>query len=92
MALRVIKQNPGLTYNEFYTRLRMVLPSNDYPQTPQLEGSDAHKGTLLFAPFAATPVPPGPTPTPEPTPTPTPEPAPGCISGLVQQVRKLFGG
>jgi hypothetical protein len=92
MALRVIKQNPGLTYNEFYTRLRTMLPSKDYPQSPQLEGSDAHKGTLLFEPFAATPVPPGPTPTPEPTPTPTPEPAPGCIPGLVQQVKRLFGG
>jgi hypothetical protein len=92
MALRVIKQNPGLTYNEFYTRLRTMLPSKDYPQSPQLEGSDAHKGTLLFEPFAATPVPPGPTPTPEPTPTPTPEPAPGCIPGLMQQVKRLFGG
>ncbi len=89
MALRVIRQNPGLTYSGFYAHLREYLPSNDYPQTPQLEGSDAHKGTLLFEPFASTPVP---EPTPSPDPTPTPQPGPGCVPGMVQQVTKLFKG
>jgi metacaspase-1 len=89
MALRVIRHNHGLSYNEFYTLLRGYLPSNDYPQTPQLEGSEAHKGTLLFEPFASNPVP-GPTPTPQPT--PTPEPGPGCVPGLVQGVTRLFKG
>lgn len=89
MAIRVIRQNPGLTYNEFYTRLRGILPSSDFPQTPQLEGSDLHKGTLLFEPFASTPAP-GPTPTPGPA--PTPEPSPGCIGGLMQQAAKLLKG
>jgi metacaspase-1 len=87
MAIRVIRQNPGLSYSEFYARLRGFLPSSDYPQTPQLEGSDAHKGTLLFEPFASTPV-----PEPTPSPTPTPEPAPGCIPGMVQSVARLFKG
>ena len=89
MAIRVIRQKPGLTYQEFYTRLRGYLPSSEYPQTPQLEGSDAHKGTLLFEPFAYDPTP-GPTPTPEPN--PAPEPSPGCVPGLIQQVTRLFKG
>ncbi len=89
MALRVIRQSPGLTYNDFYTRLRGYLPSSEYPQTPQLEGLDAHKNTLLFEPFASLPAP-GPTPTPEPT--PVPEPSPGCMPGLIQQVTRLFKG
>lgn len=83
MAIRVIRQNPGLTYSQLHTLLRGFLPSSEYPQSPQLEGSDAHKGTLLFEPFTSSPAP-GPTPTPEPT------PAPGCIPGLVQQVKSLF--
>jgi metacaspase-1 len=85
MAIRVIRQNPGLTYNEFYRLLRGYLPSSDFPQTPQLEGSEAHKGTLLFEPFAANPE-----PVPTPAPEPQPEPGPGCIPGLMQQVNKLF--
>jgi metacaspase-1 len=89
MALRVIRHNPGLTYSQFYTLLRGYLPSSEYPQTPQLEGLDAHKNTFLFEPFASTPVP-GPTPAPEPT--PSPEPGPGCVPGLVQQVTRLFRG
>jgi hypothetical protein len=89
MAIRVIRQNPGLTYSQFHALLRGYLPSSDFPQSPQLEGSDAHKGTLLFEPFASSPLP-GPTPTPEPG--PTPEPAPGCIPGLLQQVKSLFKG
>ncbi len=89
MAIRVIRHNPGLTYQTFYTLLRGYLPSSDYPQTPQLEGSEAHKNTLLFEPFAYVP---GPSPTPEPTPTPVPQPAPGCIPGMVQQVTRFFKG
>jgi hypothetical protein len=93
MAIRVIRQYPGLTYSEFYARLRSLLPSSEYPQTPQLEGLDAHKTTLLFEPFASNPVPdPGPTPTPTPGPTPQPQPGSGCIPGLVQQVKHLFKG
>jgi hypothetical protein len=89
MAIRLIRENPGLTYNQFFTRLRQLLPSSDYPQSPQLEGSQSHKDTLLFEPFEPVSEP-GPTPTPEPTPTPQPQPSPGCIPGLMRQVSQLF--
>jgi len=97
-AIQVIKQNPNATYREFFAGLRALLPSKDYPQSPQLEGSDANKDRKLFEPLA---VEPGPEPTPEPTPLPTPEPtpeptpspdSPGCLPALVQQVRNLFKG
>ena len=94
LALRVIMQNPNATYREFYTGLRALLPSKDYPQSPQLEGSDANKDRKLFEPLA---VEPAPEPTPEPTPSPTPEPtptpeSPGCIMGAIQQVARFFKG
>lgn len=87
MAIRVIRQYPGQTYNEFHTRLRELLPSADYPQSPQLEGTDAHKNSLLFEPFEYVPGP-GPTPTPEPI--PEPDQSPGCLPGVVRQVTRLF--
>lgn len=92
LALRVIRQNPGATYREFYTSLRALLPSDDFPQTPQMEGSDANKDRRLFEPIAVTP---GPEPEPTPSPTPEPEPAPqspGCLAGAMQQVARLFKG
>ncbi|MGE5464651.1 MAG: caspase family protein [Syntrophothermus sp.] len=89
MAIRVIRQNPGLTYHEFYTQLRGYLPSSKYPQTPQLEGSDDHKNANLFQPFTYVPVP---DPTPSPEPVPTPEPASGCVAGLMQQATRFFKG
>jgi len=46
-ALSVIRK--GQTYNEFYALLRNILPSSDYPQTPQLEGSDENKNRIVFA-------------------------------------------
>jgi metacaspase-1 len=87
MALGVIKQNSNVTYNEFYAGLRKLLPSTDYPQTPQLEGAAAHKNTLLFEPFQVTPEP-EPTPTPEPT--PVPDDNPGCIRGFGKAIARLF--
>lgn len=45
-AISVIK--PEQTYNEFFTKLRTILPSKEYPQTPQLEGSEANKNNLIF--------------------------------------------
>jgi len=90
MALRVIKQNPAATYQEFYDSLRKLLPSSEYPQTPQLEGSDANKSRQLFAPLTVEPGP-TPEPTPEPTPTPTPEPeSPGCLAGVAQLISRIF--
>jgi metacaspase-1 len=46
-AISIIK--PEQTYIEFYTKLRKVLPSNDYPQTPQLEGAEKNKSKLVFS-------------------------------------------
>ena len=93
MALSVIKQNPKVTYNEFYASLRKLLPTPEYPQTPQLEGSDVNKNTLLFEPFKVVPEP-EPTPTPEPGPTPEPTPiptdSPGCFAGLMKAIAKIF--
>jgi metacaspase-1 len=92
LALRVIQQNPNATYREFHAGLRALLPSEDYPQSPQLEGSDANKDRRLFEPLAVEPGPepiPGPTPSPIPEPTPAPE-SPGCLMGVIQQVRRLF--
>ena len=86
MALKAIKENPQATYAQFYTRLRQLLPSTDYPQSPQLEGSQANKDRPLFEPLAVTPEPePGPGPEPEPTPEP-----PGCLQGAWQQIKSLF--
>lgn len=95
-AIRVILQNPNGTYREFYEGLRNLLPSNDYPQSPQLEGSDSNKDRKLFEPLAVEPTPqPEPSPTPSPTPEPAPAPAPespGCLMGAIQQVRRFFKG
>jgi hypothetical protein len=102
LAIQEIKQNPDATYREFYNGLRQLLPSKDYPQTPQLEGSDANKDRKLFEPLAVDPAPepvpsPTPEPSPEPAPSPTPPPAPapnspGCFLGAIQQITRLFKG
>ena len=94
LALSVIRQNPNATYREFYTGLRALLPSEDYPQAPQLEGSDANKDRKLFEPLA---VEPGSEPVPQPTPPPAPEPvpapeSPGCLIEAIQQVTRFFKG
>ena len=83
MALRVISQSPNVTYAEFYAGLRKLLPSSNYPQTPQLEGMDAHKNTLLFEPFTVSP---------EPVPEPTPQPTTGCLRNLWQRIVRFFKG
>jgi len=91
-ALQVIKQNPSITYREFHAGLRKLLPSKDYPQSPQLEGSDTNKDRKLFEPLAAEPGPaPEPSPTPAPTPEPVPDPeSPGCLMGALQGITRLF--
>jgi len=47
-ALAILKQQRDITFNDFYKKLRAVLPSSRYAQTPQLEGSDANKARLMF--------------------------------------------
>ncbi|HUE99273.1 MAG TPA: hypothetical protein VMN99_08450 [Anaerolineales bacterium] len=92
LALRVIRQNPNATYREFHTGLRALLPSEDYPQSPQLEGSESNKDRRLFEPLAVEPGPaPGPTPSPTPEPIPEPE-SPGCLVGAIRQVTRFFKG
>ncbi|MCK7481778.1 MAG: hypothetical protein M0C28_34845 [Candidatus Moduliflexus flocculans] len=93
-AIQVIKQNPNATYREFFAALRAFLPSSDYPQSPQLEGSDANKDRKLFEPLAVGPEPePTPDPGHSPTPEPTPEPeSPGCLMGAIQGVARFFKG
>lgn len=49
-AITCIESNQ--TYNEFYTKLRQILPSQSYPQTPQLEGKETNKDLKMFAPFS----------------------------------------
>lgn len=63
-AIKVMKDR--LTYNEFYKTVREILPSNDYPQTPQLEGSTENKNRILFETDLLIPL-------PEPEPEPEPE-------------------
>jgi hypothetical protein len=92
LAIQVIKQNPSATYRGFFAGLRALLPSDDYPQSPQLEGSDANKDRKLFEPLTVEPGP-TPEPTPEPIPEPVPEPeSPGCLMGAIQQLRRFFKG
>ena len=47
-AIKAIKENPNATYKDFYAKLNTYLPSSEYPQHPQLEGSEANKNTVLF--------------------------------------------
>jgi hypothetical protein len=37
-ATKIIRENPNITYAQFHKKLSKQLPSNRYPQTPQLEG------------------------------------------------------
>ena len=90
-AIDAIRANREATFNEFYALLRQSLPSQDYPQTPQLEGSDQNKARVLFVPFPADEPGPGPEPQPEPEPEPVPD-SPGCFLGLMQQVGRFFKG
>jgi hypothetical protein len=92
-AIDAIRANREATFNEFYIALRGALPSEDYPQTPQLEGTDKNKSRLLFVPLPVDEPNPNPEPYPEPEPDPVPQPdpnSPGCFPGLMQQIRGLF--
>lgn len=48
-AIAILKENPKLTYNEFYKLLRERLPSRNYPQTPQLEGNSSNLNKQMFS-------------------------------------------
>ena len=90
-AIDAIRVSREATFNEFYALLRQALPSQDYPQTPQLEGSTENKARVLFEPLTVEEPTPEPEPEPEPEPQPDPEPdSPGCIMGLIQRVGRFF--
>jgi len=38
----------GMTYREFYAKIREHLPSNNFPQTPQLECDEEKKDLVMF--------------------------------------------
>lgn len=47
-AIEILKKNPKITYEKFHKLLRKKLPSTQYPQMPQLEGSEANKKSIMF--------------------------------------------
>lgn len=47
-ATQALKKNPNMTCLQLYNEIRKSLPSNDYPQTPQLEGQDDNKMRKVF--------------------------------------------
>jgi hypothetical protein len=49
VAIDALKKLKNPTYNEWYAEIRKNLPSNEYPQTPQLEGSDENKNRKVFS-------------------------------------------
>lgn len=48
-AIKVLKETPDITYKEFFSKLREKLPSGQYPQTPQLEGSEKNLNRKVFS-------------------------------------------
>ena len=47
-ATRVLRENPVVTYSEFYKKLREKLPNSQYPQSPQLECREEYKSRFVF--------------------------------------------
>jgi len=47
-AIEILKANSSITFNDFYEKLKKKLPSNQYPQYPQLEGPESLKNTIMF--------------------------------------------
>lgn len=47
-AKNVLRKYPTITFENFYSKLKASLPSAQYPQTPQLEGSDENKKRIMF--------------------------------------------
>jgi hypothetical protein len=50
VALQALRQLPaGATYRDWHTRIREQLPSADYPQTPQLDGTSSQRRWEVLA-------------------------------------------
>jgi hypothetical protein len=48
-AMQAVNVNPNASYEEFFAELRKRLPSEEYPQSPQLEGSTKNLKANIFA-------------------------------------------
>jgi len=48
-AISILRNNPEISYQEFYKQLRKKLPNRSWPQTPQLEGRKDEKASLMFS-------------------------------------------
>ena len=48
-AIDALKSLNNPTYAELYAEIRKDLPSRDYPQTPQFEGSETNKAKKIFS-------------------------------------------
>lgn len=48
-SIQLIGSKPDRTWAELHAELRKLLPSTQYPQSPQLEGSDANKGRPILS-------------------------------------------
>jgi len=48
-AIKIIKSNPNMTWNQVYAKIKRELPSKKYPQTPQLEGNEQNLNKPLFS-------------------------------------------
>jgi len=59
-AISIMRDNPTQSYQQLYDRLMQRLPSAEYRQNPQLEGSTGNKKLQLFegAAWSSTPQPP----------------------------------
>jgi hypothetical protein len=48
LAIALIRDEPHISYAAFHRKLRKLLPTNQWPQSPQLEGNDDNKNRPLF--------------------------------------------
>jgi hypothetical protein len=48
-ALKILNENPSITYDEFIKKLNVFLPSGRYPQTPVCETNSNMKSKLIFS-------------------------------------------
>jgi hypothetical protein len=86
IAINILNSSYPMTYVKFKEVIDKRLPTRDYPQTPQLEGSVANKGKTMFG-YAAEPEPEPPTPDPEPE--PDTEPWCTCFRAMKKYYLKL---
>lgn len=48
-AIEIIRQDPGISFDDFHQSLRNYLPNRSYPQSPQLEGPSALRSRPIFS-------------------------------------------